>query len=153
VTRLARARVIDLNTRVDPRGALTAIEGALDIPFFIARLFYMYRVTPPFERGGHAHPDTEQFLIAVSGQLTIDLSDGSAEQTYVLDDPSRGLYVPPLVWTRLYDFTADAVCLAAASTHYDEATVIRDWGLYLQRLSALSSQLSGDEDASPAPDG
>lgn len=133
MTRLARARVIALNTRVDHRGALTAIEGALDIPFSIARLFYMYRVTPTFERGGHAHPDTEQFLIAVSGQLKIDLSDGSADQTYVLDDPSRGLYVPSLVWTRLYDFTPDAVCLAAASTHYDEAKVIRDWGDYLQR--------------------
>jgi len=133
VTRLEHARLIELNTRVDPRGVLTAIEGRLDIPFPIKRLFYMYRVTPPFERGGHAHPDTEQFLIAVSGRLSIDLSDDASKHTYVLDDPSNGLYVPPLIWTRLYDFSPDAVCLAAASTHYEEGQVIRDWATYLDR--------------------
>lgn len=139
MTRLGQARTIVLNTRAEPRGALTAIEGGLDIPFSIKRLFYMYRVVSPFERGGHAHPDTEQFLIAVAGRLKIDLADEEASQTYVLDDPSWGLYVPPMIWTRLYDFTADAVCLAAASTHYDEPKVIRDWNAYVQVARSFRS--------------
>ena len=70
-----------------------------------------------------------------------DTQRGMASATFCLDDPGRGLYIPELVWARLYDFSVDAVCLAAASTHYDNATVIRDWDTYL-RLGATSSLVS-----------
>lgn len=132
MTRLARVRMMSLPTFSDSRGMLTALEADKDVPFKIRRLFYVYNVQPPFERGGHAHPDTEQLLVCVCGSLKIDVSDPSGGRTYLLDDPSLGLYVPELVWTRLYDFTADAVCLAAASTHYGRADVIRDWGRYVE---------------------
>lgn len=134
MSRVGQARFIELPTSVDPRGALTALEGSRDIPFAIERLFYMHHVTPAFERGGHAHPDTELVLIAVAGRLTIDVSDANAKsESFLLNDPARGLYLPPLVWTRLYDFSADAVCLAAASTHYEEGKVIRDWDAYVRQ--------------------
>lgn len=132
---LAHVRIIALPSTLDARGVLTAIEAQIDIPFEIQRLFYMYRVQPPFERGGHAHPDTEQLVACVAGSLKIDVSDSRSSRTFALDDPSRGLYIPALIWTRLYDFSSDAVCLAAASTHYDNATVIREWSQYVDRVS------------------
>jgi len=131
-TRLQHARTIALPTFVDDRGVLTAAEGGQDIPFEVRRIFYVYGIKPPFERGGHAHPRTEQLLVAIAGRLKVDLSDGVEWRTVELDDPARGLYIPALIWARLYDFSAGAVCLAAASTHYDNATVIRDWNAYLR---------------------
>ena len=138
--RLHRVRAIALPTFADDRGVLTAAEAGRHIPFEIRRIFFVYGIKPPFERGGHAHPRTEQLLVAVAGRLKVDLSDGVASATFSLDDPGRGLYIPELVWARLYDFSVDAVCLAAASTHYDNATVIRDWNTYL-RLGATSSRV------------
>jgi hypothetical protein len=127
---IARVRTIRLSTSSDPRGNLTAIEGGHDIPFEIKRLFYMWGVQAPFERGKHAHRDTEQLLVCVSGHVSIDLSDPWSSHTYRLQEPTEGLYVPPMIWTYLYDFTPATVCLAAASTHYDQSKVIRDWDEY-----------------------
>jgi hypothetical protein len=134
---IRRVRTIRLSTSSDPRGNLTAIEGASDIPFDIKRLFYMWGVQAPFERGKHAHRDTEQLLVCVSGRLSIDLSDPWSSQTYHLHDPAEGLYVPPMIWTFLYDFTPETVCLAAASTHYDQSKVIRDWDQYRALVEAM----------------
>src|SRR5262249_24743589 len=103
--RLHRVRAIALPTYVDDRGVLTAAEAGRHIPFEIRRIFYVYGIKPPFERGGHAHPRTEQLLVAVAGRLKVDLSDGVASATFSLDDPGRGLYIPELVWARLYDFS------------------------------------------------
>lgn len=133
---LARVRLVPLTTSTDPRGALTAVEGGGDVPFEIRRIFYVYGVQPPYERARHAHPDTEQFLIAVAGSLTIDVADPYDTHTYHLDDPGVGLYVPAMLWIRLYDFTPDAVCLAAASTHYVPGDVIRVWDEYVRTAVA-----------------
>jgi len=132
---ISLARIVSLPTSVDPRGALTAVEGGIDAPFEIKRLFYMWGIKEPFERGSHAHPDTEQLLICVSSSLNIDLSDGQSTQTYRLDDPTRGLYLPPMIWTYLYDFTPETVCLALASTHYEPGKVIRDWDQYCRMIN------------------
>jgi WxcM-like, C-terminal len=130
---LAQARTIDLPTHQDPRGYLTAIETGSDIPFEIRRLFYLYRIAEPFERGGHAHPDTELLLVCMHSSMRVDLMDGASCQTFTLSRPNIGLYIPAMVWTRLYDFTPQTVMLAAASTHYDEPRVIRNWDDYLAR--------------------
>jgi hypothetical protein len=137
---LGQVRTIRLPTSVDPRGALTVVEGGVESPFEIKRLFYMWNVQPPFERGSHAHRDTEQLLICVASSLSIDLSDSHTTQTYRLDDPTVALYVPPMIWTYLYDFTPQTVCLAAASTHYDHSQVVRDWDEY-RRLADPASEL------------
>jgi hypothetical protein len=139
MTRLAAVRHITLPTFVDARGTLTAFESNLDIPFSIQRVFYVYNVQPPFERGGHAHFEAEQVLVCVAGSMKLDLSDGTATQTYDLNDPGLGLYVPSMVWTRLYAFTPGTVCLAGASSMYDHHEVIRDWDQFVE----LSRSASG----------
>jgi len=128
---LAGARTIELPTHGDARGFLSAVEAGDDIPFEIRRIFYLYDVAEPFERGGHAHPDTDQLLICMHGTMQVDLMDGTSCETFALSRPSLGLYVPAMIWTRLYDFTPETVMLAAASTRYDEPTVIRKWEQYL----------------------
>jgi dTDP-4-dehydrorhamnose 3,5-epimerase-like enzyme len=131
---LAQARTIELPTHKDPRGILTAIEAEADIPFPIQRLFFLYDIAPPFERGGHAHPDTELLVVCLHSSMRVDLMDGSASETYALTRASVGLYIPAMIWTRLYAFTPDTVMLAVASTHYDEPQVIRSWDDYVRRV-------------------
>ncbi len=86
----------------------------------------MWGVQPPFERGRHAHKDTEQLVVSVAGSLDIDVSDVETTRTFHLDDPSQGLYIPAMIWIDLHNFTRETVCLVAASTHYDLSKVIRD---------------------------
>lgn len=124
---LAEVRWIDLPHVAEPRGVLTAVEGAKDIPFEIRRIFYMHGTPAGLERGGHAHRDTQQFVVAVAGQFKIELSDERATERHVLSDPNKGLYMPPMTWVRLHDFSPAAVCLVIADTHYDRARSIRTW--------------------------
>jgi hypothetical protein len=138
---LSRVRTIRLPTSNDPRGALTAIEGGSDIPFEIKRLFYIWGVQAPFERGKHAHRTTQQVLVCVSGHLDIDLADPTSVKTFHLEDPTEGLYVPPMLWTYLYNFTPETVCLAAASTHYDHSEVIRSWEEFCMVASGEGARL------------
>jgi len=91
------------------------------------------------ERGGHAHRVTEQFVLPVSGSFKLDLTDGKTINQYTMDDSSRGIYVPPMVWDRLYDFSADAVCLVLASTQYAESDYIRNWEDYLGAMAEFGS--------------
>ena len=141
MTRLAAVKWIPLPTYVDPRGALTAFEANVDVPFSIQRIFYMYDVQPPFERGGHAHLHAEHVLVCVAGTMKLDLSDPTSTETYVLDDPKRGLYVPSMVWTRLYEFTPETVCLAGASNLYDNNEVIRSWDEYVRLAAATAGSM------------
>jgi hypothetical protein len=133
LTEMSRVRLIPLKTHADPRGKLTAIEGEADIPFAIQRLFYVYGVADGGDRAGHAHPDTEQCLIAISGALEVEVRSPNETKQFRLDDAGVGLYVPPMLWVTLSKFTPGGVCLAAASTHYVPADVIRDWDDYRRR--------------------
>jgi len=131
---LHRIRWIELPLKTDHRGSLT-IVGHDEIPFSVARLFYVHGVPPGIERGGHAHRVTEQFILPVSGRFRLDLTDGRTTNRYIMDNSSRGIYVPPMVWDRLYDFSSDAVCLVLASTQYAESDYIRSWEDYLGAIS------------------
>jgi hypothetical protein len=135
LTQISRVRLISLKTHTDSRGSLTAIEGESDIPFAIHRLFYVYGVLAGGERAGHAHPRTEQCLIAIHGALDVDVMSPTDTKQFRLDDPGVGLYVPSMLWVRLHGFTPGAVCLAAASTHYVPESVMRDWDEYRRRAS------------------
>ena len=135
---LAGARTVEIPTHQDARGFLSAFESGSDVPFPIQRIFYMYGVTEPFERGGHAHQDTDQILVCLHGALRVDLRDSSRCATYDLSRPDLGLIIPAMIWARLYDFTSETVCLAAASTHYEPSKVIRDWDEYMRRATGLS---------------
>jgi hypothetical protein len=115
----------------DHRGVLTAIESGVDVPFEIRRVFWVHDVAA--ERGGHAHRDTDQVAVAAAGSLRVEILDGGGgSATYELDRPARGLFVPRMLFTRLYDFSPGAVCLVLASTHYDRARSIRTWEDFLR---------------------
>jgi hypothetical protein len=131
---LDAVRWVDLPSNVDERGILTSVESGQDIPFKVNRIFYMHHIITA--RGGHAHSDTEQVVIAAAGGFKMDLSDGTLIQTYTLDDPTRGVYTPPMVFIELYDFSPEAVCLVLASTHYDITKSIRSWEDYLKAIGA-----------------
>ena len=125
-------RLIRLNTNEDPRGKLTAIEGNNDVSFEIKRIFYISDVTEGVVRGGHAHRETDQLALAVSGTVRILVSDGTDSRQVILDDSSTGLLLPRMTWTSLTDFSQGAVCLVLASTHYDRSRSLRDWDSYLE---------------------
>jgi dTDP-4-dehydrorhamnose 3,5-epimerase-like enzyme len=127
-------RWVALTTVKDSRGRLTALEVGQHAPFDIRRVFYMHEVEPGAGRGGHAHRDTDQLAVAVSGSVRIFVSNGTASRVVVLDDPTLGVYLPRMTWTRLSDFSDGAVCLVMASTHYDMSRSVRSWRTYLDEL-------------------
>ena len=116
----------------DDRGILTSIEGGISIPFEMKRIFYMHHITQ--DRGGHAHIDTDQVIIAMSGSLKVKVFDGESEDVYILDDCKEGLYTPRLTFCDLYDFSPGAVCLVLANTHYDMSKSLRNKNDYLKFL-------------------
>ena len=129
---LDAVRWIALPSNADSRGVLTSIESGLDIPFEIKRIFYMHHIIT--DRGGHAHTDTDQVVIAAAGRFKMDLSDGTNTQTYALNDPTRGVYTPRRLFIELYDFSPGAICLVLASTYYDMSKSIRSWQDYLKAI-------------------
>lgn len=128
-----KIKIINLPSFTDKRGVLTSIEGNQDIPFEIKRIFYMHNIKS--ERGGHAHKDTDQILIAISGSMLVTLSDGKAKVSYKMDDPTKGLYIPRLTFTEMTDFVENTVCLVIANTHYDNGKSIRSWDEYLRFIN------------------
>lgn len=120
--------IIDLHTACDTRGMLTSIEEILDIPIEIKRVFYMHHVVEG--RGGHAHIDTDQIVIPIHGAFKVRLYDGVELLEYIMNDCMKGLYIPRLTFTDLYDFTSDAVCLVLANTHYDMSKSLRSLEAY-----------------------
>lgn len=128
---LTDVRWIDLQDVTDERGRLTAAEGGIHIPFSIARVYTIHQVQPGEERGGHAHILTDQVAVASSGSFCVEVSDGVEAITWFLDRPERGLFLPRMLWVRLYHFSPKAVALVFASTPYDEARYIRKWEDYL----------------------
>ena len=134
--RMDEVRSIDLPSNRDDRGVLTSIESAQDVPFPIKRIFYMHHVVS--DRGAHAHVDTDQVVVSLSGAFDMELSDGKDSVTYRMDDPTRGLYVPRMVFININGMSPETVCLVLASTHYDMSRSLRSWDEYLQALGLES---------------
>jgi UDP-2-acetamido-3-amino-2,3-dideoxy-glucuronate N-acetyltransferase len=111
----------------DLRGALTVAEIGTHIPFAIERLFLVYDVHGREVRGEHAHRRLHQFLICTRGSCTVVADDGEHRQEYLLDLPTRGLYLPPMIWSLQHKHTPDAVLLVLASARYDPEDYIRDY--------------------------
>jgi dTDP-4-dehydrorhamnose 3,5-epimerase-like enzyme len=125
-------RVIELPKIADPRGNLTFIEGHRHIPFEIKRVFYLYDVPGGEMRGGHAHRKLEQLIIAASGSLDVVLDDGSQRKRFFLNRSYFGLYVPPMVWREMENFSSGSVCVVLASEYYDESDYYRDYREFLK---------------------
>ena len=131
---LDEVKWINLPSSIDERGVLTAIESAKDIPFEIKRIFYMHQIIA--NRGGHAHIETNQVLIGISGKFTLDISDGKTRQTHKINNPMKGIYIPKMIYINMFDFSKDAVCLVVADTHYDIKKNIQSWEEYLELKNA-----------------
>ena len=100
------ARLIDLRRIANPRGNLTPIEGGVDVPFDIKRVYYLYDVPGGESRGGHAHRDLEQFIVAASGSFEVVLDDGNDQRSWFLNRSYYGLYLPRMVWRELVNFSS-----------------------------------------------
>lgn len=124
-------RVMSFPKIQDERGNLTFIEGGRHLPFSISRVYYLYDVPAGAERGGHAHKKLHQLIIAMSGSFEVLLDDGVARKRVHLNRPYCGLYVCPMIWRELVNFSSGAVCTVLASDVYDEADYFRDYEAYV----------------------
>lgn len=119
----------------DERGNLVVIEGHQDIPFEIKRVFYMYGSDPNIVRGQHANRRSSFVLINVSGTSKVRITDGTDELIVVLDKPRMGVYIPPMYWKDMYDFSPDSVLLVLSDEHYDGSEYIRDYTEFLKEVN------------------
>lgn len=111
----------------DQRGCLAFGEGERHIPFSIKRIFWTYNIQDGNMRGDHAHRTCEMVLFPIGGSFDIELDDGENKTVLHMDDPSRGVFIPPLVWCRLMNFTKDAACISLASEEYRAEDYIYDY--------------------------
>lgn len=125
----ADVRWIALSHIDDDRGTLTVIESS-GLPFDIKRVFYIHGVPSGKHRGGHAHRSTQQILVGASGGFCLDVSDGDRTETFELDDPNRGLYLPRMTWVRLHAFRPGTVALVLCDEPYAPEHVVPDWDCY-----------------------
>jgi hypothetical protein len=135
---LDACRIIDLPKIGDPRGNLTFVEGGRHVPFDIKRVYYLYDVPGGADRGGHSHKGLQQVLIALSGSFDVVVSDGFRTATRHLNRSYQGLYIPPMIWRELENFSSGSVCLVLASEPYDEADYYRDYQTYLRAMRAAA---------------
>jgi len=124
-------RLINLPKISDPRGNLSFIEGGQHIPFDIQRVYYLYDVPGGSDRGSHAHKNLHQFVVAMSGSFDVVLDDGHNKKHFHMNRSYYGLYVCPMMWRDLDNFSSGAVCMVLASEHYDENDYIRDYSQFL----------------------
>jgi hypothetical protein len=115
----------------DPRGNLTFVESGHHIPFDIRRVYYLYDIPGGSERGGHAHKTLHEFIIAVSGSFDIHLDDGHSKKTVHMNRGFYGLYVCPMIWRAIDNFSSGTVCLVLASEYFDESDYYRDYSQFL----------------------
>lgn len=119
----------------DERGNLVVIEGeGMDIPFDIKRVFYIYGSDDTVIRGQHANLRTEFLLVNVKGSSKVRVNNGAESVVILLDRPGMGLYLPPMLWKDMYDFSSDSVLLVLASRHYDSQEYIREYEQYLRLI-------------------
>lgn len=121
----------------DRKGNLSVVENNISIPFDVKRTYYLYDVPGGESRGGHAHKDLHQLIVAVSGSFSVTLDDGNIKRTYILNRPYQGLLVVPGIWRTLDDFSSGAVCMVLASEGYSEEDYIRNYDefiLYKRRI-------------------
>jgi len=123
---VSECEIIKLPKITDRRGNLTFVESSRHIPFDIKRVYYLYDIPGGETRGGHAHKTLKQFMVALSGSFDVVLYDGIEEKRITLNRPDVGLYIPPMIWRELENFSSGAVCLVFASEYFTEADYIRD---------------------------
>ena len=124
-------KLITLPKISDPRGNLTFIEGGNHIPFDIQRVYYLYDVPGGSDRGAHAHKELHQLIVAMSGSFDVVLDDGREKKRFYLNRSYSGLYVCPMMWRDLDNFSSGSVCMVLASNKFNEDDYYRDYDEYL----------------------
>ncbi|GAU09376.1 sugar 3,4-ketoisomerase [Desulfoplanes formicivorans] len=131
-TTIHDCKLVELPQMYDQRGSLTPISNQQQIPFDIVRTYYLYDVPGGESRGGHAHKELQQLIVAVMGAFDVVVDDGQETKTLRLDRAYYGLYVPKMIWRELINFSSGANCLVLASLPYDENEYIRNYNDYLR---------------------
>ncbi|MBO9136824.1 WxcM-like domain-containing protein [Rhizobium sp. B230/85] len=136
VNKLRSHYLIDIPTIPDQRGKLAVLEYQGAVLFDIKRVYYLFDVPAGTSRGGHAHRELDQLLIAISGSFTVDVEGTDGKSSYVLNRPNQALYIGSMVWREMRDFSSNAVCLVLASSVYTESDYIRSYGEFARLLGS-----------------
>ena len=134
---IQKCNIVNLPKITDPRGNLTFIEGGNHIPFPIERVYYLYDVPGGAERGGHAHKQLQQLIVAISGSFDVVLDDGHERKKVQLNRSYHGLYVCSMIWREIENFSSGAVCLVLASRPYEEDDYYRDYNTFCGAVGSL----------------
>ena len=129
---LDECRIIELSKIADPRGNLTSIESERNIPFEIKRVYYLYDVPGGASRAGHGHKTLQQLIIAMSGSFDVTIDNGTKKEKYHLNRSYFGLYVAPMMWREIDNFSSGSVCMVLASDFFDEADYFRYYDDFLE---------------------
>ncbi|WP_163833045.1 sugar 3,4-ketoisomerase [Spartinivicinus ruber] len=121
------SKLIELPKVNDERGNLTFIESLRHIPFDIQRVYYLYDVPGGASRAAHGHKALHQLMVAMSGSFNVTLDDGMEKKQYHLNRSYQGLYIPPMIWRDLDNFSSGAVCMVLASDFFDESDYFRNY--------------------------
>ena len=132
-------RIITLDKHHHANGNLTVVEDFNEIPFKIWRTYYLYDIPGGESRGGHAHKQLYQLIVAISGSFEVTVDDGKQQKTFTLNQPYNGLLIVPGIWRTLQNFSSGSVCAVLASEFYDEADYYREYNEFLQ--SKTNTQL------------
>ncbi|MDO4764146.1 MAG: FdtA/QdtA family cupin domain-containing protein [Flavobacteriaceae bacterium] len=130
--KVSDCKAIDLPKIYNEKGSITVLENNKSIPFNVERVYYLYDVPSSSERGGHAHYELEQYIIAACGSFTFILDDGTTQKEVFLNNPSKALHIKKGIWREIKDFSSGAICLVLASHTYDEKDYIRNYEDYLK---------------------
>ena len=134
MSRVDICQIIELPKMGDERGNLSFVESCRHMPFDMKRIYYLYDVPKNMSRGAHAHKVLHQLMIAISGSFDVVLDDGSSNRQFHLNQPNHALYICPMVWRDLDNFSPDAVCLVIASEFYDEHDYIHDYQEFMHLI-------------------
>ena len=135
---LEDCKLIDLPQIHDPRGNLTFIESGRHLPFDIKRVYYLYDVPGGSTRAGHGHKTLQQLVIAMSGSFDIELDDGYTKRKYHLNRSYYGLYICPMIWRAIDNFSSGSVCMVLASDYYKESDYYREYSEFLDAANSAS---------------
>lgn len=132
ISDIHNCNVLELKRIHNPAGNITIYQNSNRVPFQVKRIYYLYDVPGGAERGGHAHKDLYQLIIAASGSFDVILNDGNNKKIIELNRPYYGLLVVPGIWREIVNFSSGAICLVLASEKYDESDYIRDYSEFLK---------------------
>ena len=139
---LTNTHLISFDVKGDERGSLIALEQGCNVPFSVARAYYIFETAPGVRRGYHAHADLLQVAVCVKGACSFLLDDGQQTETVRLDSPAKGLFIGPMIWREMFDFTPDCVLLVLANKIYDPNDYIREYAAFRQLVDRQQQPLT-----------